>query len=87
MYKDEKRVSTVILMQSNMDELELRENMPIVDTFPIVKLHIQEKSVQSWHKSSTIKYRQFDVRFLKLCAYIERAFSTCSTSKRWPPST
>ena len=51
MYKDEKRGSTVILMQSNMDELELRENMPIVDTFPIVKLHIQEKSVQSWLNS------------------------------------
>jgi hypothetical protein len=42
-YKDEKRGSTMILLQSNISEAELKENVPILDEFPLVKFNVTEK--------------------------------------------
>jgi DNA polymerase epsilon subunit 1 len=42
-YKDEKRGATYIALQSNIDDVELRESVPIIDDFPIVKINVKEK--------------------------------------------
>lgn len=42
-YKDEKRGATFLLLQSNVDEAELKKNVPIIDEFPIIKINVQEK--------------------------------------------
>jgi len=53
-YKDEKRGPTVVLLQSNLKEDELREHMPTFDDFPIIKLNVDEKpnlfNVLDWQK-------------------------------------
>ncbi|RNA10734.1 DNA polymerase epsilon catalytic subunit A [Brachionus plicatilis] len=53
-YKDEKRGSTIILLQSNVEELELKENVPRLEDFPIIKFNIAEKAglfkVLDWQK-------------------------------------
>jgi DNA polymerase epsilon subunit 1 len=43
-YKDEKRGATMILLQSNIDDTELKENVPTLDEFPIVKFNVAEKA-------------------------------------------
>ena len=42
-YKDEKRGSTFLLLQSNVDEMELKKNVPIIDDFPIIRINVQER--------------------------------------------
>jgi hypothetical protein len=42
-YKDEKRGATLILLQSNIDEAELKQNAPSLDEFPLIKLNVAEK--------------------------------------------
>jgi DNA polymerase epsilon subunit 1 len=44
-YKDEKRGSTILLLQSNIDEIELKKNVPIIDDFPIIKINVQERYI------------------------------------------
>ena len=43
-YKDEKRGATMILLQSNLNEADLKQNCPVLDEFPLVKLHVTEKA-------------------------------------------
>ena len=42
-YKDEKRGATILLLQSNIDEAELKKSVPSIDDFPIIKINVQEK--------------------------------------------
>ena len=42
-YKDEKRGATLILLQSNIDESELKKQIGALNDFPIVKVNAQEK--------------------------------------------
>ncbi len=42
-YKDDKRGPTYLLLQSNIDELELKQTVPILDEFPIIKINVPEK--------------------------------------------
>ena len=42
-YKDEKRGATLVLLQSNVDEIELKKNVSALNDFPIVKVNVQEK--------------------------------------------
>jgi hypothetical protein len=42
-YKDEKRGATLVLLQSNIDEAELKKNVGALNDFPIVKVNVQEK--------------------------------------------
>jgi hypothetical protein len=44
-YKDEKRGATFLLLQSNVDEIELKKNVPIIDEFPIIKINVQERLI------------------------------------------
>jgi DNA polymerase epsilon subunit 1 len=54
LYKDEKRGSTLLLLQSNIDESTLKANIPLIDDFPIVKINVQERhglfNVLDWQK-------------------------------------
>lgn len=54
MYKDEKRGSTMIALQSNLNDAELISQVPTLDDFPLVKINIEEKSglfnVLDWQK-------------------------------------
>lgn len=43
MYKDEKRGATFVMLQSNIDELELKQHVPTLDEFPIIKINVTEK--------------------------------------------
>ncbi len=42
-YKDEKRGATLVLLQSNVDDVELKKNVSTLNDFPIVKVNVQEK--------------------------------------------
>ena len=42
-YKDEKRGATLVLLQSNVDDVELKKNVSSLNDFPIVKVNVQEK--------------------------------------------
>ena len=54
-YKDEKRGATILLLQSNIDEAELKKSVPSIDDFPIIKINVQEKYenvfsfFEAWH--------------------------------------
>lgn len=42
-YKEQKRGATMILLQSNLNDSELRQNCPTLDEFPIVRFNVTEK--------------------------------------------
>ena len=53
-YKDEKRGATLVLLQSNVDEVELKKNVSALNDFPLVKVNVPEKAglfnVLDWQK-------------------------------------
>ncbi len=54
MYKDEKRGSTYLLLQSNIDEADLKHSVPILDDFPLIGINVKERAglfnVLDWQK-------------------------------------
>lgn len=42
-YKDAKHGPTLIMLQSNVDELELKQNVPMLNEFPLIKVNVAEK--------------------------------------------
>ena len=42
-YKDGKHGPTLVLLQSNIDEIELKQNLPTLDEFPIIRVNVVEK--------------------------------------------
>lgn len=42
-YKDAKHGPTLLLLQSNVDENELKQQVPMLDEFPIIKINVAEK--------------------------------------------
>lgn len=42
-YKDGKHGATLVLIQSNIDESELKQNVPMLDEFPLIKFNVAEK--------------------------------------------
>lgn len=58
LYKDEKRGATYLLLQSNVSETELKQNVPILEQFPVIKINVKERAglfnVLDWQKVSKI---------------------------------
>lgn len=42
-YKDGKHGATIVLLQSNIDETELKQSVPMLDEFALVKINVVEK--------------------------------------------
>jgi hypothetical protein len=44
MYKDEKRGSTYLLLQSNIDESDLKHSVPILDDFRLIRINVKKRA-------------------------------------------